>query len=259
MRNREVQLADGSNFVYEVENRLHRSSCTETYLQCSLQSTQSNMVLELFVQIITEPCFNILRTKEQLGYIVFSGIRRSNGVQGLRIIVQSDRHPAYVDQRVEAFLANMGEHIRQISDEEFERHREALAAQRLEKPKRLASLSARFWSEIISQQYNFDRANIEVAYLRTVTKEDIVRFYDDLISSRSPGRHKLAVHVVSMAEGGAGAEKNPLNSGSNSDEVEVLVPEPTKIEDITQFKSSQSLFPLVQPYINISPPTKSKL
>jgi secreted Zn-dependent insulinase-like peptidase len=45
--------------------------------------------------------------QEQLGYIVFSGIRRSNGVQGLRVIVQSERHPSYVDQRVEAFLATM--------------------------------------------------------------------------------------------------------------------------------------------------------
>lgn len=38
---------------------------------------------------------------------MFSGIRRSNGVQGLRVIVQSERHPSYVDQRVEAFLAKM--------------------------------------------------------------------------------------------------------------------------------------------------------
>lgn len=218
------------------------------------------MTLELFVQIINEPCFNILRTKEQLGYIVFSGIRRANGVQGLRIIVQSDRHPTFIDQRVENFLKKMGEHIRQISDEEFERHREALAAQRLEKPKRLASLSARFWAEIISQQYNFDRANIEVAYLRTITKEDIIRFYDELICSQSPQRHKLAIHVISMAEGGAGLENNVSSSTGNSDEIEHHVPEPTKIEDITQFKSSQSLFPLVQPYININPPpTKSKL
>ena len=32
--------------------------------------------------MITEQAFDTLRTKEQLGYIVFSGVRRSNGVQG---------------------------------------------------------------------------------------------------------------------------------------------------------------------------------
>jgi insulysin len=51
--------------------------------------------------------FALYVNQEQLGYIVFSGIRRSNGVQGLRVIVQSERHPSYVDQRVEAFLTKM--------------------------------------------------------------------------------------------------------------------------------------------------------
>ena len=63
-----------------------------------------NTSLDLLCQIISEPCFNILRTQEQLGYIVFSGKRRGNGVQGLRIIIQSERHPEFLDGRVEAFL-----------------------------------------------------------------------------------------------------------------------------------------------------------
>jgi insulysin len=87
-----------------VENNVHKSSCIEMYLQVGGQTTRNNMLLELFAQIISEPCFDVLRTKEQLGYIVFSGVRRSSGVQGLRIIVQSTRKPAYLDQRIEAFL-----------------------------------------------------------------------------------------------------------------------------------------------------------
>lgn len=49
------------------------------------------MLLELAMQILKEPCFNVLRTQEQLGYIVFSGVRRAHGVQGLRFIVQSEK------------------------------------------------------------------------------------------------------------------------------------------------------------------------
>jgi len=45
------------------------------------------------------------------GYIVFSGVRRSNGVQGLRIIVQSDKSPEYVESRVELFLHKMKVHF----------------------------------------------------------------------------------------------------------------------------------------------------
>ncbi len=39
----------------------------EIYYQCNVQETHTNMLLELFCQIIHEPCFDILRTQEQLG------------------------------------------------------------------------------------------------------------------------------------------------------------------------------------------------
>jgi Secreted/periplasmic Zn-dependent peptidases, insulinase-like len=68
-------------------------------------------------------------------------------------------------------------YIADMVPEEFEKHKEALAAQRLERPKKLSALSARFWSEITSQQYNFDRTNIEVAHLRGLQKEDILAFF----------------------------------------------------------------------------------
>lgn len=42
-----------------------------------------------------------------LGYIVWSGPLRSSGVQGYRILVQSDRSPQYVEGRIEAFLHGM--------------------------------------------------------------------------------------------------------------------------------------------------------
>lgn len=105
--NRELKLEDGCNYLYNIQNDIHKSSCVEIYYQCGMQTKQSNVLLDLFAHIIQEPCFNELRTKQQLGYIVFSGMRRSNGVQGLRIIVQSDRHPEYVDERIEEFLRNM--------------------------------------------------------------------------------------------------------------------------------------------------------
>lgn len=217
------------------------------------------MLLELFVHIISEPCFNILRTKEQLGYIVFSGVRRSNGTQGLRVIVQSDKHPSFVDQRVEAFIESMDDYIACLSDEEFANHKEALAAQRLERPKQMSAQSAIYWAEITSQQYNFDRANIEVAFLRTLTKEDIMRFYNELICVDAPHRHKLAVHVISTATGGAGHDR-PVDNGPTESEKNGENNEPCKIDNITRFKSTQGLFPLVQPYINITSfSTKAKL
>ncbi|KAK9703223.1 Insulinase (Peptidase family M16) [Popillia japonica] len=238
--NRELKLENGCNYLYEVQNHVHRSSCIELYYQCGLQNTVNNMMLELFAQIINEPCFNVLRTKEQLGYIVFSGIRRSNGVQGLRIIIQSEKHPRYVDERIETFLQDMLHYITDMPEEEFTKHKEALAVQRLEKPKQLSHQSSIYW------QYH----NVEVAFLRTITKSDIIEFYKNLLAEHAEERHKIAVHVVSMT----GAAKETLEEDVPvKDECQV-------IQDVTVFKSSHGMHPLVQPYINITRKgNKSKL
>ncbi|XP_031777802.1 insulin-degrading enzyme isoform X2 [Nasonia vitripennis] len=251
---RELELPNGCHYLYEVDNKHHKSSCTQIYYQSGMQSTESNMLLELFTQIISEPCFNILRTKEQLGYIVFSGIRRTNGVQGLRIIVQSNKHPQFVEERIDAFMESMKDYITNMSDEEFNRHKESLATQRLEKPKMLTSQSGIYWNEISMQQYNFDRANVEVAYLKTISRSQIIDFYKDVVHSESPQRHKLSIHVVSTAEGGAAAEDVTSSTPSAEETKKTLEQaeqQPARIQDILQFKTSHPLYPLVKPFNNV--------
>jgi secreted Zn-dependent insulinase-like peptidase len=49
-----------------------------------------------------------------------------------------------------------------MSEESFKEHVEALATKRLEKPKKLSARNGRYWSEILSQHYNFHRDTLEV-------------------------------------------------------------------------------------------------
>lgn len=117
----------GCSYLFCSDVDVHATHCVETYLQLGLEEKRSNMLLELATQILKEPCFNVLRTQEQLGYIVFSGVRRAHGVQGMRFIVQSEKSrtlrlfdshvtislsffflsASYVDGRIEAFLHSM--------------------------------------------------------------------------------------------------------------------------------------------------------
>jgi len=258
IRHREVQLPSACSFLYEVHNEVHDTSSLEIYYQCNLQTTKSNVILELFCQIIYEPCFNTLRTQEQLGYIVFSGVRRCNSAQGFRVVIQSDKEPSLLDSRVENFVQGIEEYIKAMSDEEFKNHVESLAVKKLEKPKKLSSEFARHIKEIVTRQYNFDRANIEVAFLMTVTKEDVLAFYRNLIAVKAPRRHKLAVHILSKTMTKSGNKKG-LNHVIENDKIEDANPQssPIIIDDIAAFKSSLPLFPLVPPYH--SQPTKSKL
>ncbi|XP_077297862.1 insulin-degrading enzyme-like [Arctopsyche grandis] len=254
---REIQLDRGSHYRLEINHTVHSSSCVLIYLQYGLQSTSSNVSIELLLQILSEPCFNILRTKEQLGYIVFRGIHRVNGVQGIRILVQSDKHPSYVESRIEAFLWHMDDYINKLSDQEYDSHRNSLIAQKLKRPKMMLGRSNKFWSEISSQQYHFDRENVEVKALRDVTKNQLHNLYKDILSISSPSRRKLSVHIISSANGGAG---NPgivvgIEKSKNSNSELLPVPEDhsamIKIEDVATFKSGKSLFQLIPPYTNI--------
>ncbi|XP_053988603.1 insulin-degrading enzyme [Hylaeus volcanicus] len=247
---REIRLEDGCHFLFEVDNNLHKNSCTGVYYQTGLQSTQSSMLLDLLAQILSEPCFTTLRTKEQLGYIVFSGVQRTNAAEGLRIIVQSDRHPKYVEQRIDAFLESMIHHVTNMSEEEFSRHKESLAMKRLQEPKMLNTLSVIFWNEISSQQYNFDRKNIEVAYLRTITREQLLKFYKEMLQSDI--QHKLSVHVISLVEDSESAEKDVIKTDEDTQPDDAInAVECKKITDIMAFKISQSLYPLLKPFDNV--------
>ncbi|KAK3095847.1 hypothetical protein FSP39_019946 [Pinctada imbricata] len=253
-RLREVQLPDGCYYLHQKTNSVHKSCSIEIYYQSGMQTTESNMLLELFVQVIGEPCFNILRTKEQLGYIVFSGIRRCSGVQGLRIIIQSDRSPQYVENRVEAFLLEMGKQIGEMGDEEFDKHITALVTKRLEKPKKISGQNAKFWSEIVSNLYNFDRDDVEVEYLKTIKKSDLCNFFKGYISHDAPRRHKLSIHIASTSpdskDESVQAEEDTSN-GSEPLSPPPELPKPVVVEDISEFKRDLGLYPLARPFIDL--------
>ena len=101
---RQIQLPEGCNYVYLKNNNIHKTVGIEVYYQCGPQSTYDNALVELFCQVINEAGFNILRTQEQLGYIVASGVRNFGGAQGVRLIIQSDRPPSFLDERIENFI-----------------------------------------------------------------------------------------------------------------------------------------------------------
>ncbi|XP_030604512.1 insulin-degrading enzyme [Archocentrus centrarchus] len=252
IRYREVQVPDGGWYVYQQRNEVHNDCGIEIYFQADMQATHDNMLLELFCQIISEPCYSTLRTKEQLGYSVHSGPRRANGVQGLRFIIQSEKAPHYLESRVEAFLCTMEKAVEEMSEEDFQKHVQALAIRRLDKPKKLSAEGAKYWGEIISQQYNFDRDNIEVAYLKTLTKESIMEFYRERLMVDAPKRHKVSVHVLSREMDscpvvGEFPAQNDVNLAPAPS-----LPQPTVIQDMTEFKRSLPLFPLVKPHINFT-------
>jgi len=112
----------------------------------------------------------------------------------------------------------------------------------------LSVRNGRYWSEILSQHYNFDRDVVEVEVLRGLTKEDVLTFYKTHIAD-STTRRKLSCQVISTCEGGAGHPDTKTEpSDLENDQKESN--KPRIVTDITAFKSSLPLFPLAQPFVH---------
>ncbi|EQC24990.1 hypothetical protein SDRG_17125 [Saprolegnia diclina VS20] len=194
---RAVQLCRGHDAVFAVPelNPESVNSGVHTMFQLGLESTRLRALNEVFAQLAKEPCFNQLRTIEQLGYIVFSSTHRAHGVEYYRLIVQSDvAPPAYVEASIDAFLLSMHAAILNLSATEFVKNLNAVVDTLLEKPKTASEECSRFWEEISAETYSFSRRADVAAAVKTLTVADVVAFLDEYILGEL--RVKFSVHML---------------------------------------------------------------
>jgi insulysin len=212
-RARAIKLDPSSNRVYHFKghNENEDNGATVMYYECMHRNTRCSVSLDLLVQIANKPAFEILRTQQQLGYIVFTYKEQHQGVAGLGFIVQSNvKSPAVVDRRVEGFLVKLRQLLIDMDDEEWESHIAAVVTAKTEPDKRLSQEINRAWEEIVSKQasVNFKRRHVQAAAVQTITKPELISFFDKFIGQAAPQRSKLAIHTVS-AKFAEEYERNP--------------------------------------------------
>lgn len=136
--------------------------------------------------------------------------------------------------------------LKDMSVEEFERHKTALSVRRQEKPKQLSHRAVRYWSEITTGQYFFDRDDVEVEELMQITHQQLLEFFASYVFHESPFRRKMAVHIV--ASNVSQEKSEPLvhtNGGVTLSQPPPQIKESVLlVEDVAAFKKSLPLFPL---------------
>ncbi|KAF2403106.1 a-pheromone processing metallopeptidase Ste23 [Trichodelitschia bisporula] len=198
---RSLILPPGSNFVYErfLKDPANINHCIEYNLYVG---DYCDRVLKakatLFGQIADEPCFDQLRTKEQLGYVVFSGVRMGSASIRWRVLVQSEKHPKYLEGRIDAFLAALGKQLKEMTPEKFQKHKTSLINKHLERDKNLSQESGRLWGHITCEYFDFEIQDTNVCHIEQTTQEEIVQFFEQYISPESSERAKLSVHLLAQ-------------------------------------------------------------
>jgi insulysin len=157
--NRALIFPPGGNFVYHktLKDPANVNHCIEYLLYVGDKSIRTLRAKTLLLDQMThEPAFDQLRTKEQLGYVVFSGARSTPTTIGYRFIIQSEKTPDYLESRIDSFLTNFLKVIEKMTDSEFESHKRSLITKRMEKLKNLDQESSRLWSYIDSEYFDFE-------------------------------------------------------------------------------------------------------
>lgn len=178
------------------ENNIN--SCIEYYYQIDsklINNDKVKVLNDLLATIIHEPCFNQLRTKEQLGYVVFSGVRSTRTTLGFRILIQSERETDYLEYRIEEFLEVIfRRYVNEVmTDDDFDKFKQALKDKKLTKLKNLGEEFSRLWGGITDGYFDFESRWRHVELLLEISKSDFVEFYNGVIlKSETP---KLIVHL----------------------------------------------------------------
>ncbi|XWW97607.1 hypothetical protein V2A60_005592 [Cordyceps javanica] len=195
---RSLIIPPGSNMVYRktLKDPANVNHCIETIFYFGDRGDRRTRARALLIdQMIHEPAFDQLRSQEQLGYIVFAGMRNFATTCGIRFLIQSEREPEYLDRRVEAFLIQFGLVLDKMPDSEFESHKRSLINKRLEKLRNLDQESSRHWAQISKEYYDFEQSQLDAAEVKLVTKAEMVDFYNRHLHPSSASRARIAVHL----------------------------------------------------------------
>jgi insulysin len=190
--------------IYRIKgwNDHDENSCAVNVYQIGPMDIRTNAKLSLLLQLMREPAFNVLRTEEQLGYIVFSSIKTTaDNIKSIMILIQSDSFdPIHVNERVENFLVTFRcKILTSMSEEEFQVNVNAVRESMLEKNKNLGEESSKHWGVISNRSYHFTRLQEIAEEVITLTKNDVMRFFDRHVLAESPYRRKLSVQIFGTA------------------------------------------------------------
>lgn len=215
------RFKQGFNYVWKtvVPNQNEPNSSLAYYMHIgSYLEPRLRVTSALLTQILSEPAFNVLRTREQLGYIVSLSQMVSPGESniGMRIVIQSERGPVYLEERVEAFLDEMKDKLEEMSAAEFREQQAGLERRWREAAKNLGEETNRYWTQVDSGYLDFLRRGCsfiilppsfpdifppgdhDASLVKNITKADVLALFMSRVHPSSRTRAKISTHLHSQ-------------------------------------------------------------
>jgi insulysin len=196
-----TQLAVGETVLMEELNPDPEAidSAISVYVQVGERGVVQDVTLELLSQIMDKEMYSVLRTQEQLGYIV-AGVATSKWqVGGVRFIIQGVMDPEFLEGRLENFLHHFAGQLQEMNPEDFAEHVQSLITKKSEKDRNVDRHCERLMQELCSHTYVWDRKQREIEALAAISQQDLVSFFAQHLAVTSVTRRRICSHVVGRA------------------------------------------------------------
>lgn len=216
-------------------NKTDSNCVTTNYYQSGKATIRDVCIAEMVVMLLEEPLFNILRTREQLGYDVSALTRDTFGILGFSITVvsQFDRFTVdHVDSRIEAFLQTFLKELKKLKSPDFDDVLQSLIKLKQCSDLHLKEEVDRNWEEILNQEYIFDRKSREVEFLKDLKPSVIYKWFNSHVACGNKANfRKVSFQVEGYSKSSKddtdGIEENVLlkDQGTQSKVGECLSPD----------------------------------
>lgn len=217
-----------------IRNNDH-NSVIKNYYQIVEKKIRIECLAEFLVSLLTEPLFDILRTHEQLGYGISCCCRKNCGTLGITITVEYQENKnssTVIDQKIEEFLDEFQNKLNLISDKDFTAAKLCFLSSRLSQETDLEIEANKNFEEMRNSEIIFNRLELEALEIKSITKEEIFNFYQEIFISKMSVR-KLSIQIVGSSE----QLSNGLLNGKNKSKI-VNEKQNVMINDLKLFQES---------------------
>jgi len=175
--------------------------------QFGVPDVADRVKLLMLGKMLSQPAYDELRTKQQLGYVVFAVVMPHLSTLQLVMIVQgAKKAPDDIDGRIETVLTNFAHTLKNLSATDFKAWKASLRSTIDSKDKNMGMEADRLWSQIVSDELCFNRKQLALNFLdsfeapQEVAKEfESMRSQPRKVSVRLFGGKTLAQQNIALA------------------------------------------------------------
>eukprot|EP00656_Telonema_subtile_P056373 TRINITY_DN8994_c0_g1_i1.p1 TRINITY_DN8994_c0_g1~~TRINITY_DN8994_c0_g1_i1.p1 ORF type:complete len:937 (+),score=241.05 TRINITY_DN8994_c0_g1_i1:184-2994(+) len=157
---------------------------------------EEHCLLLLLKSILGQKFFDVLRTQQQLGYVVGMGASRNKHFLSLQCLVQSEYAPSHIQGSIDAFLE---EHFAWVQDglldAELQQCLAGLISQLETRPKSLREEFNQYQTAFERQTYDFAVRDAMIRFLKQGVEMDVIRQFSANVVATAP-RIYIQVHKV---------------------------------------------------------------